>query len=132
MQRSQLRPEATLGDWLRRNVCDENWTFWGARASASLKELITGSTLGGHLPQLIGRSVLVATDDQLACALALIELDGVARRLVLCPPGLAPEHLPAIARMAEVDALVTDRAADERDTLGIDLRVVCDRSIRPG
>jgi acyl-coenzyme A synthetase/AMP-(fatty) acid ligase len=132
MQQSQLRLEATLGDWLRRNTCDDDWTFWGARASASLRELITGSTLGGHLPQLTGRSILIATDDQIAAALALIELDGVARRLVLCPPGLAPEHLPAIVRTAEVDALVTDRAADERDTLGIDLRVLCDRSIRPG
>jgi acyl-coenzyme A synthetase/AMP-(fatty) acid ligase len=131
MQQSLLRPEATLGDWLRRNACDANWTLWGARASASLKDLIAGSTLGGHLSQLAGRSVLVATDDQLAAALALIELDGIARRLVLCPPGLAPGHLPAIARTAEVDALVTDRATDEPATLGIDLRVVCDGSIRP-
>lgn len=130
MQQSLLRPEATLGDWLRRNAFDANWTLWGARASASLKDLITGSTLGGHLPQLAGRSVLIATDDQFTAALALIELDGVARRLILCPPGLALEHLRAIARTAEADALVTDRTTDD-DTLGIDLRVVCDGSIRP-
>ena len=43
--------------------------------------------------QLAGRSVLLPPRP-LTAALALIELDGIARRLVLCPPDLAAAHLP--------------------------------------
>jgi acyl-coenzyme A synthetase/AMP-(fatty) acid ligase len=55
--------------------------------------------------------VLIATEDQLTAALALIELDGLARRIVLCPPGLPSEHLPLIRESAEVDAVVTDQVS---------------------
>jgi acyl-coenzyme A synthetase/AMP-(fatty) acid ligase len=51
--------------------------------------------------------VLLAKD-QLIAALALIELDGVARRMVLCPPDVAPEHLPGVMRDAEADACVAE------------------------
>jgi acyl-coenzyme A synthetase/AMP-(fatty) acid ligase len=44
----------------------------------------------------------------MTAALAMIELDGVARRLVLCPPDLAPEHMPGVIRGAEADAVVVD------------------------
>src|SRR6266571_2258096 len=60
--------------------------LWGADASVTLGDLVRGSSLSGRLELLRGRSVLVATRDQLTAALALIELDAVARRLVLCPP----------------------------------------------
>ena len=59
-----------------------------------------GTGLGGRAAELAGRSVLVATRDQLAAALALIELDGVARRLILCTPDVTPEHLPAVVAKA--------------------------------
>src|SRR5438874_12462117 len=67
--------------------------LWGAEASVSLGDLVDGSALDGRLQELRDRSVLVATSDQLTAALALIELDGVASRLVLCPPDLPAEHL---------------------------------------
>jgi len=92
---------------------------------------MTGTALSGRLADLAGRSVLVATDDQLTAAISLIELDGVARRLILCPPGVAPAHLPAIVTDAEVDAIVSDRAAPEYDALDIGLRVQCFPDIRP-
>jgi acyl-CoA synthetase (AMP-forming)/AMP-acid ligase II len=38
----------------------------------------------------------------------LIELDGMARRLVLCPPGLESEHRSFVTDAAEVDAIVSD------------------------
>jgi acyl-coenzyme A synthetase/AMP-(fatty) acid ligase len=79
---------------------------------------------GGRLAEFAGRSVLIATADQFSAAIALIELDGLARRLVLCPPGVAQEHLPAIIADAEVDALVSDRLAPEHEGLAIDLRLV--------
>ena len=46
--------------------------------------------------------------DPLKTAAALIELDGRARRIVLCPPDLEARHLPAVARDAEADAIVHD------------------------
>src|SRR5215472_101886 len=78
----------------------------------ALPDLGWGSSLGGRLEQLSGRSVLVVTQDQLTAALALIELDGIARRLVVCPPGLSADYLPAIAASAEIDAVVSDRTTE--------------------
>jgi acyl-coenzyme A synthetase/AMP-(fatty) acid ligase len=57
---------------------------------------------------LRGCSVLIATEGQLAAALAALALDGVARRLILCPPDVAPAHLSAAMADAEVDAVVSD------------------------
>jgi len=76
-----------------------------------LAELGSASSLGGRLEELRGRSVLLFTHHQMTAALAMIELDGVARRLVVCPPGLAPEHLPGVIRGAESDACVGDDEA---------------------
>ena len=53
--------------------------LWAAGASVALEALARGTSLGGALPALHGRSVLVAMEHQLATVLALIELDGIAR-----------------------------------------------------
>ena len=82
--------------------------FWGARKSVAFTDLLAGSSFGGRLGAFQGRSVLVATRDQLTAALAMIELDGIAGRIVICPPGLPQDHLRAIVATAEVDAIVTD------------------------
>jgi acyl-coenzyme A synthetase/AMP-(fatty) acid ligase len=82
-----------------------------AVASVVLADLTQHSSLSGRLEELRGTSVLVWTKDQLAAALALIELDGVARRLVLCPPGLLLEHVPVVISTAGVEAIVSDEAA---------------------
>jgi acyl-coenzyme A synthetase/AMP-(fatty) acid ligase len=66
--------------------------------------------------------VLVAPRDHLAAALAMFELDGVARRLIVVSPDLAPEHLPVVAAKAGADAIVSDREGD--DALGVKVRVV--------
>jgi acyl-coenzyme A synthetase/AMP-(fatty) acid ligase len=80
--------------------------LWAADASVCLGELIAGSSLGGALPELAGRSVLLAASDQITTALALIELDGIARRLILCPPDLPCEHLAHVIALGEADAVV--------------------------
>src|SRR6266566_1701985 len=105
--------------------------LWGAEASVRLGELVGGSSLGGRLEELRGRSVLVATRDQLTAALALIELDAVARRLVLCPPDLPAEHLPFVAATAAVDALVSDQTAPRGGAPGIGTVVTCTPRIAP-
>lgn len=80
----------------------------GGVATVDLAALARGSSLGGRLEELRGRSVLLAVKDPLRAALAMLELDGVAARMVLCPADLAPEHLPAVARAAVADACVGD------------------------
>jgi acyl-CoA synthetase (AMP-forming)/AMP-acid ligase II len=82
--------------------------LWGATAGVCLDDLLNGATLGGRAAVAPGRSVLIATRDQYAAALALIELDGIARRLILCPPDLAAEHLPGVVAKAGVDAIVSE------------------------
>ncbi|PYQ02281.1 MAG: long-chain fatty acid--CoA ligase [Acidobacteria bacterium] len=105
--------------------------LWGADASVTLGDLVRGSSLSGRLELLRGRSVLVATRDQLTAALALIELDAVARRLVLCPPDLPAEHLPFVAATAAVDALVSDRTAPHAGPPGVGTVVTCTPRIAP-
>jgi acyl-coenzyme A synthetase/AMP-(fatty) acid ligase len=55
---------------------------------------------------LTGANVLLRTRDQLFAALALIALDGVAARIVIAPPDVKPEHLPAVIERAAVDVMV--------------------------
>jgi acyl-coenzyme A synthetase/AMP-(fatty) acid ligase len=89
----------------------------------SLDALRHATSLGGGLPQLTGRAVLVATRDQLATAVVLIELDGIVRRLALCPPDVGPAHLPAVIADAGIDAIVSDRPELLHGDLPVALRV---------
>jgi acyl-coenzyme A synthetase/AMP-(fatty) acid ligase len=90
---------------------------FGAEASIALSDLIAGSALYGRGDELCGRSVLVTTTSQFTTASALMELDGVASRIILCTPDLPLEHLPYIIESANVDAIVSDRTI-----LGLDIR----------
>ena len=47
--------------------------------------------------------------DQLLSGLAMIEIDGLARRMLLCPPDLNADHLKALIDDADIDAVVTDQ-----------------------
>ena len=79
--------------------------------------VLSAAQVSGADYELAGRSVLVATGSQLTAALALIELDGIARRLVILPPDAEAEHLGAVITMAGIDAVVVDQATDaERGT----------------
>ena len=84
-------------------------TISDARHRVSLTDILRHSCLIGRSRELSGRSVLLATSRQLLSTLAMIELDGVARRMLLCPPDLAPDRIPALLADAEIDAIVTDR-----------------------
>lgn len=94
----------------------------GIRHTIPLADLAQATSLGGHLEELREKSVLLLTRDQLTAALAMIELDGVARRMVLCPPDLAPEHVPSVMQGAEADACIIDEASANSQAL-IPLRV---------
>jgi acyl-coenzyme A synthetase/AMP-(fatty) acid ligase len=78
------------------------------QASLALDDFPNATSLGGRRDQLEGRSIVLMAGDQLKTAAALIELDGWARRIVVCPPDLEARHLGAVIRDAEADALVYD------------------------
>jgi|ERR1700756_4025688 len=105
---------------------------FGAEGSIALSDLVAGSTLYGRGEELSGRSVLVMTTSQFTTASAVIELDGIARRIVLCPPDLPLEHLSYVIDTAEVDAIVSDRSMF---ALGNSRHLIfcpCSREIGPG
>ena len=101
------------------------------QASLALSELTEGSALYGHGDELRGRSVLIATTSQLAASLALIELDGVARRVVLYPPDLPLGYLPFVIETAEVDAIVSDGKTVELGNPRLERFVPCNGEITP-
>lgn len=86
-------------------------------AGHSWNDLLAGTVLSGHNDDLSGKSVLVATTSQLHAAAALIELDGVARRVILYPPDLSLDHLGFVTGCAAVDVIVSDRLSSPLDTL---------------
>lgn len=84
--------------------------FVDVGASVNLADALGGTNLAGGNAGAAGRRVLLAADGQLASALALIALDGVAKDIVLCPPDLSAEHRAVIAARVGVDLVVTDHA----------------------
>ena len=86
--------------------------LWGPDAAVSLDAALTQTRLP-ELAALAGATVLVRTEGQLAAALLLIELDGLAGSLILCPPDLDDAHLPHVMEAAGVDVVVGDRPAPE-------------------
>jgi acyl-coenzyme A synthetase/AMP-(fatty) acid ligase len=86
-------------------------TISDARQVVSLSGILGETCLGDRLAELSGRSVLLAVSDQLVSAIAMTEIDGVARRMLLCPPDLNADHVETLVEDAEIDAIVTDRPA---------------------
>jgi acyl-coenzyme A synthetase/AMP-(fatty) acid ligase len=99
------------------------------RQVVQLTEFAGETCLEGRLAELSGRSVLLAVADQLVSALAMLEIDGVARRMLLCPPDLGAEHISTLVADAEIDAVVTDHPAQWAAS-GIELIVSAQAPIR--
>jgi acyl-CoA synthetase (AMP-forming)/AMP-acid ligase II len=121
--------EAALRDYVGA-APGQRW-LWDRGRSICLTDLQRGTILGAALPSLAGRSVLVAAENQLNAAIALIELDSVARRVVILPPGVEFEHLAEIVAAAQVDAAVSDGGSPSLTILGLPIQVGCEPSIIP-
>src|ERR1700752_5282534 len=102
--------------------------FFDRAPQVRIAELARGTSLGGGLADLAGRSVVIATSSQLTSALALIELDGVARRITILPPDVDRAHLGALIADAEIDAVVIDDEA-QRAAFDLPVCVVCSLKI---
>ncbi len=57
---------------------------------------------------LYGKALLIGSKSQLFAARALIELDGVAARLAICPPDFTPQRLASVLDQADCDAILCD------------------------
>jgi acyl-coenzyme A synthetase/AMP-(fatty) acid ligase len=84
-------------------------TISDGRRVVSLTDILEQTCLVGRFSELSSRSVLLAVSDQLISALAMMEIDGVARRMLLCPPDLNADHVQTLVDDAEIDAIVTDQ-----------------------
>jgi acyl-CoA synthetase (AMP-forming)/AMP-acid ligase II len=102
----------SLRDWIDGTADDCRRHLFGRQAQVGLVDLARGTSLDTDISKLQGRSVLLATHDQLTAALALIELDGVARRLVLVPPDVPRAQLAAVIADAGIDAVLGDEGPD--------------------
>ena len=102
----------------------DRW-IWGKNQSLDLTRFRDQSCLGGERDALAGKSVLILTVDQIEAAAALIELDGIAARMLACPPGIKPDHLAAVAAEAKIDAVVTAGTHPSAAALAIDKIVSC-------
>lgn len=100
----------TLRGHLKRKTISEEETISDSKTSITLKDLATGSNLSLPPAAFQGRSVLIATRGQMPTALALLVLDGVAKRIVFAPPDLAGGALQTVMREAETDLIITDTA----------------------
>jgi acyl-coenzyme A synthetase/AMP-(fatty) acid ligase len=97
-------------------------TISDARQVVALTDIARETCLADRLGELSGRSVLLAVTDQLISAIAMTEIDGVARRMLLCPPDLNAGHVHTLIEDADIDAVVTNHPAGWAGA-GIDLVV---------
>lgn len=103
----------------------------GASASIAIETLLRSSSIGCRLSKLAGRSILLTTDDQLAAALALIELDGIAGRIVICPPEATSEQFPSLIQKAGIDTIVSDYQLPSHYSLTGLFQVRCGSTLLP-
>jgi acyl-coenzyme A synthetase/AMP-(fatty) acid ligase len=103
----------------------------GAEHRTAFVDLLQGSAIATGVENLRGRSVLIASADPFLVALALIEFDGLARRMTLYPPDLVLEHLPYVMRYAEVDAVVSDGSFLSGASIGAAQHAICTPALVP-
>jgi len=89
----------------------ERW-LWGRDRAVALSSFARETYLHDVDPS--GRKALLLCDDQLNAATGLIELDGVADSILVCPPDLKHDHLLAVARAAGIDIVAGTSPALEK------------------
>ena len=90
---------ATAGLSAHRFISDSN-------EQIALRDLEGGTTLDHNLEIFRDQSVFILAERQLSTVLAAIELDGIARRIVLCPSDLETSYLQSVLAEAEIDIIV--------------------------
>ena len=84
---------------------------------------VVESSIIPNATAFVGRSVLVLTQRPLSAARTLVELDGVARRMIMCPPGLGDEQVGWLAETKCFDAVVVDHDRPVVSQAGVVARI---------
>jgi len=121
------RRTACLASRISQAGGEGRWLWDGVR-EVSIASALSETRLGGRRDELAGKTVLVRTTDQLSAALVLIELDSVARRLIIAPPDLDAAHLPFVIEDGGVDAIVGD--VPHTDNRRVERVLLCDPAPR--
>ena len=124
-------PVTSIRDRLSSSECLPGGVLWGAKASVAVSNLPASSSLECHPSDLLGRSVLLATTDQLATALVLIQADGIADRIVICPPETPPKQFRLLAQKGGVDTVISDHELPDQECLAGLARIHCGSVVRP-
>ena len=103
----------------------------GSEHRTPLVDLLERSAIPTGVENLRGHSVLITSADPFLTTLALIELDGQARRMTLYPPDLTLEHLPYVMRYAEVDAVISDGSFLSGASIGAVQHATCTPALVP-
>ena len=77
-----------------------------AGEALTFDDCVRATSVAETFDRLEGKCVVLMAGSQLKTAAALVDLDGWARRIVICPPDLEPDRLGAVMRDAQADALV--------------------------
>jgi acyl-coenzyme A synthetase/AMP-(fatty) acid ligase len=73
-----------------------------------LQDFAIHSPFGSERSRFAGRSVVLSVRDMAKVAAALIDLDGLARRILLCPLDWSADKIESAAILAQADALAYD------------------------
>ena len=126
-----MQPNECLTLWNAAAAADAHGFLSGRNGRFCWRGLAAGSCLGGRAEELYGRSVLIAVRDPLVWALAAIELDGMARRLVLYPADVTSEHAAYVIESIPVDAVVSDGSVIGADEFTVGPYVTCSTNLAP-
>lgn len=72
------------------------------------REALSTTILNGARDGLKDRSVVIAVRAQVDAGLAMLELDGVVRRMIILPPDFSEDWLASVVLQGDVDAVVCD------------------------
>jgi acyl-CoA synthetase (AMP-forming)/AMP-acid ligase II len=126
-----LHDRSALGRWLADASRLDRKYIHGIGGAVALAQMRQGTSLGAERAALDGRSVLLLTDRQEAAALALIELDGLVRRIVIAPPDLRLSDIGRVLADADVDTILTDRPPADLEGLDLPPLMACGLALRP-
>ncbi len=102
-----------LREFVLRAASAEQASLRGPRSSVSFADATRMTLFSGRVAELKDRCVLIAAKEQFNAALALIELDGFASRIVICPPDYAVDQLASVVSSAKVDAILCDEGTGD-------------------
>jgi acyl-CoA synthetase (AMP-forming)/AMP-acid ligase II len=76
--------------------------------TVALEGLIGQTRFGDRLEEFRDKAVLLVTHNQLDTVWALVELDGIARRIIICPPDATDTVVGAVFQIGGAEVLVGD------------------------